>query len=168
MSLMTRNFLCGVPPVKGAANKTPGRKNRIQQHVVQRIEQFRALCVPSQTATMLVLKSTFRFTQAFGGKGFAERLSASGTACPPLEGRHTAISSCINRKAVKGTVGRSEVNPLPPEARRRLARTSLVTARYCDNHLTYTPDPARRREAYTGRQKGSSSFQLPLASHFFR
>ena len=97
--------------------------------------------------------------QQRGGKGFSQRLSASGTACPPLEGsRHTAISSCVidchnnipskeaipqsehisdnryNPKAVKGLVGRNEASPLPPKARRRLAKISVVMERHGRNH----------------------------------
>ena len=54
----------------------------------------------------------FRLRRApIAAKGFAERLSASGKACPPLEGRHTAISSCAIGKAVKGIAGRREASP---------------------------------------------------------
>ena len=72
-----------------------------------------------------------RFTRAEGRQRDSVNLSASGTACLPLEGRHTAISSRTIGKAIKGIVGRSEASPLPPEALRHLPRTSLVTERYC-------------------------------------
>ena len=45
--------------------------------------------------------------------------------------RHTAISSCINRKAVKGIVGRSEASPLQPRGSQtldqHLYRNGLMT-----------------------------------------
>jgi hypothetical protein len=54
--------------------------------------------------------------------GFGERPATVDSSRRARAGKPTAISCSTPRKATEGIVGRSEANPLPPDARTRLAQ----------------------------------------------